>query len=216
VQFYVLTPLLLRVLLVGSRRARRLGFVVLIVVAATARFFITDWRYYTCVFGHLHEFVTGYLLADLYVVDWKEQPGESWAWDLASLTAWTALWPLVRVQHYVFPLLPFVILLAYVGALRGRLSQRFFSNRWIASTGAMCYTIYLVHSELIRHLVTLARRALPTLSLDLAFLLWSVLLTPLVYGVCVALFVVLERPCMNPAWPALVAGRLRGLLRRWN
>jgi peptidoglycan/LPS O-acetylase OafA/YrhL len=213
VQFYVLTPLFLRVLLIGDRRARRLALLAVMLVFGGLRFVITDWRYYTSVLGHLHEFCAGYLLADLYVVCWKEQPGTSRAWDLGSLVAWSALPLLVRHQQHLYPLLPFVILLAYAAALRGRLSRRIFGNRWISSTGAMCYTIYLVHAELLRHLVAAGRRFVPALPLDQAFLLWSLVLTPIAYVFCATLFVLLERPCMNPAWPALLAARVRQLGR---
>jgi peptidoglycan/LPS O-acetylase OafA/YrhL len=217
IQFYVLTPFLLRLLLLRHRRWRRALLLLLIVASALVRVRIPAWRYYTCVFGHLQEFLTGYLLADLYVVDWQEQPRQGRVWDLVSLCGWATLWPLVRLQHTVlpqliFPLLPFVILACYCGALRGPWSRRCFGNRWIAATGGMCYTIYLVHSELIHHAVSAGRRLIPALPLDYAFLLWSVLLTPLTFALCVFLFMILERPCMNPAWPALLAGRVRGWL----
>jgi peptidoglycan/LPS O-acetylase OafA/YrhL len=214
IQFYLLTPLLLRLLLLRHRRWRRVLLVLLIVASTLIRVRIPSWRYYTSVLGHLHEFFAGYLLADLYVVDWQEQPKQSYVWDLVSLAGWAMLWPLVRMQHFVMPqlvflVLPFVILACYCGALRGPWSRRFFGSRWIAATGGMCYTIYLVHSEFIHHIVSLGRHIIPALPLDHAFLLWSALLTPLTFGLCVFLFVSLERPCMNPAWPALLAGRLR-------
>jgi peptidoglycan/LPS O-acetylase OafA/YrhL len=214
IQFYILTPLLVFIFFVQNRRWRRLALVLVILAFGYSRFHITTWRYYTCVFGHLHEFLTGYLLADLYVVDWKEQPSQNRAWDLASLAGWAALWPLIRIQHRIFPLLPFVILLAYCGALRGPLSRRFFGSRWIAATGAMCYTIYLIHSELIHHLVGIGRHFVPAMSFDLAFVLWSLVLTPVIFIVSTLMFVLLERPCMNPTWPSLLAARVRSLLHR--
>ena len=217
IQFYVLTPLLVSVFLLGNRRLRRFVLVLVIVAFSFARFMIPAWRYYTCVFGHLQEFLTGYLLADFYVVDWNERPTQSHIWDLASLVGWAALWPLVRLQHsifpfLVFPLLPFVILLAYCGALRGSLSRRFFGSRWIAATGGMCYTIYLIHSEFIHHLVNAGRHLVPAMSLDLAFVVWSLVLTPPIFGISALLFMLLERPCMNPAWPSLLAARVRQAL----
>jgi peptidoglycan/LPS O-acetylase OafA/YrhL len=214
VQFYVLTPLLLRALLLRPRGARRGLLVALIVASALIRVQVPAWRYYASVLGHLHEFFAGYLLADLYVVDWRETPRQSRLWDLVSLLAWAALWPLVRLQYVVLPrvlpaVLPFVILACYAGALRGSWSRRFFGSRWIAATGGMCYTIYLVHSELLHRLVDAGRPLVPALPLDHAFLLWSVLLTPICFGVCAILFMGLERPCMNPAWPSLVLGWVR-------
>jgi peptidoglycan/LPS O-acetylase OafA/YrhL len=104
-------------------------------------------------------------------------------------------------------------LLCYCGALRGRLSRRFFASRWIATTGAMCYTIYLVHAEFIHHMVNAGRRLIPALPLDYAFLLWSAILTPLAFALCAFLFAILERPCMNPAWPSLLWARVRQALR---
>lgn len=214
IQFYVLTPLLCAVFLLKDRWIRRGLLLMVIVNFGFARFIISEWRYYTSVAGHLQEFCTGYLLADLYVVNWKEQPTESRAWDLASLVAWVALWPMVRNEHRLFPLLPFVILLAYCGALRGRWSRRFFGSPWIAATGGMCYTIYLIHSELIHHLVNAGRHFIPAMRFDRAFLFWSLILTPLTFGISVVLFVFLERPCMNPAWPSLFAARVRSAFRR--
>jgi peptidoglycan/LPS O-acetylase OafA/YrhL len=218
IQFYVLTPFLLRLLLVGNRRWRRILLFALIVAFGAIRPHIGAWRYYTCVVGHFHEFFTGYLLADLYVVDWQEQPKQRYAWDVFSLLGWAVLWLLVRLQSTVLPqlispLLPFVILLCYCGALRGPLSRRFFGSRPIAATGAMCYTIYLVHAEFIHHVVNAGRRLIPALPLDYAFLLWSAILTPLAFGLCAFLFTILERPCMNPAWPSLLAARVRGWVR---
>ena len=83
----------------------------------------------------------------------------------------------------------------------------------IAATGGMCYTIYLVHSELIHHFVNLGRRLVPAMNLDLAFVVWSLVLTPLIFAISVFFFVMLERPCMNPTWPSLLAAKVRARAR---
>ena len=214
IQFYVLTPIFSAIFLLKNRKARR-GLILMVILGfGFARFLIPAWRYYTSVAGHLQEFFTGYLLADLYIVDWKERPTESHAWDLASVVAWAALWPMVLFENKLFPLLPFVVLLAYCGALRGCWSRRVFGHPWIAATGGMCYTIYLVHSEFIHHMVNAGRHIIPALPFNKAFLFWSVVLTPLTFGISVLLFVSLERPCMNPTWPSLLVAKLRRTLRR--
>jgi peptidoglycan/LPS O-acetylase OafA/YrhL len=211
IQFYVLTPILCAVFWLRDRKLRRGMILLVILFFGLARFIIPEWRYYTSVAGHLHEFFAGYLLADVYVVDWKEQPTESRAWDLASLFGWSALWPMVRMEYRLFPLMPLVILLAYCGALRGRWSRRFFGSPWIVATGGMCYTIYLVHSELMHHAVNAGRHIIPAMQFNHAFLFWSLVLTPLTFGVGALLFVFLERPCMNPNWPSLLAARFRSI-----
>jgi len=214
IQFYILTPLLTGIFMLRNRLLRRAVLVLLIVSLGGARFLISDWRYYTCVFGHLHEFFAGYLLADLYVVDWKEQPTASRAWDLVSILCWSAMWPLIMFEHRLYPVLPLVVFLAYCGALRGSISRRVFGNPWLVVTGGMCYTIYLIHGPIIGTLMDAGRRIVPAMAFDRAFLLWSALLTLPTLLISTTLFVLLERPCMNPAWPSLLVARARSILRR--
>jgi peptidoglycan/LPS O-acetylase OafA/YrhL len=214
VQFYTLTPILTGIFLLRRPKLRRGLLLLLILSCGFVRYYISSWRYYTCVFGHLHEFFAGYLLADLYVVDWREQPRESYAWDIVSLLAWTAIWPLVLYEDRVFPVLPLVVFAAYCGALRGPLSRRLFGNPWLVVIGGMCYTIYLAHGPIIDRGFALGMRVLPAFEFNSAFLLWSVLLTVPGLVISTILFAHLERPCMNPTWPSLLAARVRGWVRR--
>jgi peptidoglycan/LPS O-acetylase OafA/YrhL len=131
-----------------------------------------------------------------------------------SLLAWCAIWPLILVEHLVFPLLPLVVLAAYCGALRGTWSRRLFGNPWLVVTGGMCYTIYLAHGPIIARFFALGVRFIPALAFDRAFYLWSALLTLPGLVISTILFAILERPCMNPAWPSLLANRVRSLLSR--
>ena len=78
----------------------------------------------------------------------------------------------------------------------------------------MCYTIYLIHSELIHHVVNAGMKFIPAMQFNHAFLFWSLALTPLTFGVSVLLFVFLEHPCMNPAWPSLLVAKVRSAFRR--
>jgi peptidoglycan/LPS O-acetylase OafA/YrhL len=214
VQFYVLTPFLAGIFLLKNRILRRSSLVALSVAMGVSRYLIMDWRYFASVFGHLHEFFAGYLLADIYVVDWKEQPTESRAWDVVAIASWIAVWPMVAYEQYFYAFLPLVVLLAYWGSIRGRWCRRVFGTPWIVVTGGMCYTIYLVHSAIIVQFGRLGMRAFPALSFGHAFLFWSVVLTPLTLVISAIFFVLLERPCMNPSWPSLLAEKVRLALRR--
>jgi hypothetical protein len=60
----------------------------------------------------------------------------------------------------------------------------------------------------------LGMRVLPAFEFNSAFLLWSVLLTVPGLVISTILFAHLERPCMNPTWPSLLAARVRGWVRR--
>jgi len=209
VQFYVLTPLLAGIFLLKNRYLRRSSLIALSVAMGVTRYLIMDWRYFASVFGHLHEFFAGYLLADIYVVDWKEQPTESRAWDVASIVAWILIWPMVAYEQYFYAVLPMMVLVAYWGSIRGTWCRRVFGNPWIVVTGGMCYTIYLVHSAIIVQFGRLGLRFLPAMPFGKAFVFWSVVLTPLALVISAVIFAVLERPCMNPAWPRLLAGKVR-------
>jgi peptidoglycan/LPS O-acetylase OafA/YrhL len=191
--------------------------VVLVTVIAAStlvRFsLLPQWRYEVCVFGHLQEFFAGYAVADLYVVDWKEKPAESGIWDFVSLVSWVALWSMVARRGVVFLALPFVVLLAYCGALRGTWSRRLFGNPWLVTIGGMCYTIYLVHRPVIGTLTNLGLRFVPAMEFNHAFVVWSIVLTPLTLAISVGLFLLIERPCMNPTWPSLLMAKVRSIGR---
>jgi peptidoglycan/LPS O-acetylase OafA/YrhL len=214
VQFYLLTPILSGIFLLKNRYLRRLSLLSLSVAMGASRYLIMDWRYFACVLGHLHEFFAGYLLADLYVVDWKERPTDSRGWDIVSIVCWIAIWPMVAWEQYFYAFLPLVVLLAYWGSIRGPWCRRIFGNPWIVVTGGMCYTIYLIHSAIIVQIGRLGMRLIPAMQYNRAFLLWSFLLTPPTLVLSAAVFMLLERPCMNPVWPSLLLAKIRSVMRR--
>ncbi|HEY5283878.1 MAG TPA: acyltransferase [Polyangia bacterium] len=210
VQFYMLTPLLACVFLLRNHWLRRLSLVALSVAMGVSRYLIMDWRYFASVLGQLHEFFAGYLLADIYVVGWNEAPGPSRAWDVIAMLGWIAIWPLVAYEQYFYAILPMVVLATYWGSMRGPLCRRVFGNSWIVVIGGMCYTIYLVHSAIILYAGWAGMRVAPMLGFTGAFVLWSILLTPVVLLLSALFFAYLERPCMNPRWPHLLLKRVRG------
>jgi len=214
IQFYVLTPILTGIFLVRNHRLRRALLVALILDFGLSHYYATQFRYFGSVIGHLQEFFAGYLLADIYVVDWRERPTESRAWDGVAILCWIAIWPLVSYQRFFYPIEPLVILLAYCGSIRGRYCRRVFGNPWLVAIGGMCYTIYLVHGPIIVHALQLGLGRIGPMPFGHALLFWSVVLTPLTLAVSGILFVVLERPCMNPAWPSQLLTWVRSKARR--
>ena len=98
-------------------------------------------------------------------------------------------------------LLPFVIVLLYLAAFRGRILPAIFSNPVITDIGGMCYSIYLFHFLIIygvKHL---------TAPLHFGGNFWayyavqSCLILPVVMLFCGAFFLLIERPCMDREWP---------------
>jgi peptidoglycan/LPS O-acetylase OafA/YrhL len=212
IQFYVLVPLLAQLFTIRSV-ARRRGTVLGLIVAALAfqAAFISPavFRLDRSVLNYLQFFLFGFLLADVYLVAWRSAPNASHAWDVVTLLGWPALpvlWTHPEVSRWLFP--PLVFLL-YCAAFRGTWSRRLFANPWITTVGGMCYTIYLLHYQIIsfvgRHSVGLRFGS----SFDAELLWQGALIVPVILGVSAVYYALIERPCMRPDWPQRLLARVR-------
>src|ERR1700733_5717798 len=97
--------------------------------------------------------------------------------------------------------LPILILLAYLATFNGPASRQIFRTPWIALTGGMCYSFYLMHMLVISIAFKFTRHFLIFSSLPLSFLIQAILLGSCIYLFCTAYFVFIERPCMDPNGP---------------
>lgn len=162
---------------------------------------------------HIEFFLAGFLLADLYLVDWKEAPLRSAKWDLVTLLASIALISLLLSGQLPFLVAP-VVLLAYCGVFRGSVSSRALSRPIVTTIGGMCYSMYLLHSRIIEITLLLMRHILDVRSYLAMVLLVSAIAVPVVMIVTVVFFSLLERPCMDPTWPGKLRKRFRWTARR--
>jgi peptidoglycan/LPS O-acetylase OafA/YrhL len=201
VQFYILAPLLALVFAIGNRALRRTVIVAGIVVFSG----ISMWGRDVFLLSHsllayLHEFLTGFLLADLFLTDWKTDPPSSYVWDLLSVVGWTAILFSDFLEGYRVLAISWMMLLVYIGAFRGVLAKRFLSIPWITTIGGMCCTVYMYHGWLI---VAFGRETwrhrTGVLWLDVLQQLALLAIPCLI--VCALLFLVVERPFMKPDWP---------------
>jgi peptidoglycan/LPS O-acetylase OafA/YrhL len=123
----------------------------------------------------------------------------SFIWDVLALSGWPLVWLLGRNTGHV--ILPFVIVVLYLSAFRGRICSAVFSNRVITDIGGMCYSIYLFH-----FLIIYAAKHL-TASLHIGESFWAYyclqacMILPCVLIFCGFFFLVVERPCMDREWP---------------
>jgi peptidoglycan/LPS O-acetylase OafA/YrhL len=214
VQFYILAPLLSLVFLLPARTRRSIllgsiGFVCLVnafLVPAESKVYILTLPY------HLHYFLTGFLLADLFIVHWNEAPTRIRRWDWIGGAAWLAMAP-VRLNPLLYQLLfPFLVFLAYVGAFRGPFLNAVFRRPWLVTIGGMCYTIYLYHAVVITALVSPLQGRLPEMGYLLSFLVAGILVLPATLFVSSLMFVTCEKPFMRRDWPRKWYGRARTLL----
>jgi peptidoglycan/LPS O-acetylase OafA/YrhL len=151
VQFYLLVPLLTLVFAIRSTPLRRSLLMGLMLAALSAQSLFAGHhpRFELSILAFLQFFLAGFLLADVFLTDWKTSPKQSLYWDLVALIGWPLLFLALQfavLTHWIFPAL---VVTLYCAAFRGRWINRILCNRWITAVGGMCYSIYLIHYEVI-------------------------------------------------------------------
>jgi peptidoglycan/LPS O-acetylase OafA/YrhL len=237
VQFYLLAPLLACVFKISSTPLRRSA----IVAGILAGCLFGHWRSSLgpeherlayvlgmTLLGQFKFFLIGFLLADLYLVDWHKSPVKQWRWDALGLAAWLAIPFMIRTEvpwldeawgdfhagwRYEY-ILPAVMLAAYVGAFRGRALNLFFRYPWITAVGGMCYTIYLYHNTVIFFTMRSAAGFDLGLGAGVNGVARAGLLIFAVVACGALMFVLFERPFMNRHWPRWVAQQARAIAAR--
>jgi peptidoglycan/LPS O-acetylase OafA/YrhL len=158
-------------------------------------------RFDLSILAFLQFFLAGFLLADVFLTNWKRSPKQSLYWDLIALAGWPLLFLALQftvLTHWIFPALVFTL---YYAAFRGRWINRFFCNRWITAVGGMCYSIYLIHYEVISAVGRFTKTMGAQLTSPAFLVLQFVLVGSAIVVICGVYFLVLEKPCMRPDWP---------------
>jgi peptidoglycan/LPS O-acetylase OafA/YrhL len=224
IQFYILVPLLSSVFMIGSTGLRRLVIVAAglpsLVLAgmldpATSVLALTIARF-------LHFFLIGFLLADIFIVTWKEHPGKSYFWDIVSVLGWPLLFVVWNRSREFFPVLgngrdtllsviffPAAALLLYIAVFRGTITNRIITNRWITAIGGMCYTIYLFHNPVLGFALSTTMKFVPTTDYSINLLIQLLLVTPVLLTLTGIYFLAVEKPCMKKEWYKDVLNRFR-------
>ena len=211
IQFYVLVPLLAQLFAIRRATIRR-GVVLALIVAALLfqLVFVTPdrFRLERSILNYLQFFLFGFLLADVFLVEWGGAPAPSREWDLVSLVGWPLLfllWTNAAASRWLFAPLAFLL---YCAAFRGALSRRLFGNPWITTIGGMCYTIYLLHYQVISFVGRHTLHWRMASGFDAEFLWQALLILPIVLGVSAVYFALIERPCMRPDWPQRLVAKI--------
>jgi peptidoglycan/LPS O-acetylase OafA/YrhL len=206
VQFYILAPLLSMVFALRHAVLRRTVLIAAMIASALLQL-ATGLSQFTLA-GELQYFLAGLLLADLYLTSMHGRQ-RTRCWDLISLIGWPAFF--LAGDRLAGLWLPLLALLLCVAALHGTVTGSVLRTPWIAITGGMCYTIYLWHAPVL----TLVGRVLGRIpfftpaNYALMFALEGAVKIVAVALVCLPLFILVERPCMDPKWPQKLAARLR-------
>ncbi len=213
VQFYVLVPLLAMIFAVKNALLRR-GIIVgtMIAFGAGRAWSGQGLMEGTTILHQLQYFLVGFLLVDLYLNAWSRPSTHRGAWDIAGLLSWAGIVVVLLFCGHDPPgflawphvVLPFLMLVAYAGAMRGRLVNAFVSNRWIFTIGGMCYTIYLWHLVLLTIGARVLSRFKGTGNFELDMVWTGVILIPVVLATSAVLFILFEKPFMKRDWPRRV------------
>lgn len=203
VQFYCLMPLLALIFVIADKRIRR-GFL-LAAMAATGLLSVmwTSHRAELSLIESLQFFLAGFLLADCY----QEFP-VSWWWDCVAIPSWIAVFAIP--QRYLFDVVPFVMLVAYLASLRSRFIIRALRYPPITIIGGACYSIYLVHLVAMDFIFRWTwRLAHHHTTSQYYYVHQALILIPVSLLIGMVFYIFIERPCMDPAWPAKLRSRLR-------
>ncbi len=215
VQFYILAPFLAslffrtkntwlrRLILTGS---------ILILLVLQQQFIWYLLPYRLTIVGNLHLFLAGFLLADVYLTDWKKGITHSRIWDLVMLVALPLPFFVWSHDFFNWLVFPFLLVLLIIGIFRGVYFNRFFTNKWITSIGGMCYTIYLIHLPVAEFVIRITRNWTAGESFTLNLLFQLAIYLPIVFGASVVVFLLLEKPCMDKMWPQKLRGNVRKIL----
>ena len=128
-----------------------------------------------------------------------------------GLVSWPALFLVPdRGDSLVLCLLLFV---CFCSALLGPVSRQVVSMRWVALIGGMCYSIYLTHMIVLWAAFKVTHYASHSSYVSVNYAIQLALLLPPILGFGFVYYILIERPCMDPAWPsklwAAVSGKRR-------
>jgi peptidoglycan/LPS O-acetylase OafA/YrhL len=216
VQFYVLVPLLTMLFAIRNSRLRRLVLIglTLATLAAQTLFVPHHPRVQLSILAYLQFFLVGFLLADIFLTEWKNSPSRSLHWDVVALAGWPMLFVALQFKlltHWMFPALLVVL---YCAAFRGRWINRVFCNRWITAVGGMCYSIYLIHYEVISAVGRFTKSVGAHLPNPVYLTLQFALVGSAIVIICGLYFIVLEKPCMQRDWPRRLRENVTALLAK--
>ncbi len=203
IQFYIAAPLFMQLYRIRGALLRRVIMTVLIVGIGFAQFPIaSSGRASLSILFYAQFFLMGLLLADIYIAD-GDRVRPSLFLDVAGLGGLLLTFGMTRTLVNTHIVMPWTMAFLFMAALRGVLLHRFFANPWIAAIGGMCYSIYLMHLQMIAIVFKVTRYAIVPGFDFLANYAIQLLVTALpVLLISLAFYLLIERPCMDPNWPS--------------
>ena len=218
IQFYILAPILAWLFFsIKNKLQRRIinvSAIFLIMIAQQYFKFYTN-PYNLTILGHLHYFLAGFMLSDVYLCDWETIKKSRW-FDLIAaialiivLTSWS--WDFEFPLRVIFVLSLFVLFYAIFKSVK---VNKFFTNGWITAIGGMCYTIYLIHLPMEEALVRLTKNIHVTDYFSVNLFIQLLIVLPVILATSSVMFLLFEKPFMDKDWPAKFSANVKGVFQR--
>lgn len=216
VQFYILAPVMALLFQIRNAAVRRSILIMLIVVASVCSIhflpFIKEWHLRKSILVYIHLFLSGFLFADFYVAqaNYFGQKANSWLIDLVGIMGVVLLYTCRSFSEPVLQLgFSLGIILMFWAAFKGKFFNAFYSNRWIAIIGGMCYTLYLLHYPITKACIYYTHTISVSNSLGISILLQALIVVPVVLLIAAIYFIFIEKPCMYKDWPQRLMAYLK-------
>ncbi|MEL6634085.1 MAG: acyltransferase [Bacteroidota bacterium] len=203
IQFYLLAPLLTWIFFREKNVIRRRTFLILSWIAMMALQQYAGWLHYPYrlfIIGHLHYFLLGFLLTDVYLSDWQGERKMHRIWDLIGIVAFGAMFATYSEtgSNVIFTC---CLGLLMASVFLGPLLNRMITNPWITAIGGMCYTIYLIHLPILELQFTFTEKFIVFNNFYSNFFIQLSIALAVILPASVIGFLALEKPCMDPKWP---------------
>lgn len=207
VQFYLLAPFIVIALGALNESAR------FAVIFMALIFFVLVEVYFFDVLASLnlsrslltkfHYFLLGIFLCFFNRKNNILESEKKYIWDLIALlcipmSQMGSLFHVVPLADKLFFL--FSLYLLFVAAFQGRITNKLARNPCVYLIGGMCYSIYLLHYPIFHISVKLFSNVFQSGNFSNDFLFQAMTSGVLTLVICVAFYVLVERPCMYPYW----------------
>lgn len=198
IQFYLLVPLLVSIFKLPAFYRR------LLLVLAIAGFVLLQHQFkpnmYT-LYNYIQYFLLGFLLVDLFLSDFKLNISRWASIPLGVLCLLYIWYAEVRMAPYVEYIFIASVFLLYTLALTENTWKKIFSVRFLTVTGGMCYSIYLLHYNIIPVIGNTTINFNIFHSYPLVYLWHALIFFPAILIPSAVFYLLIERPCMDKDWP---------------
>jgi peptidoglycan/LPS O-acetylase OafA/YrhL len=196
VQFYIIVPLISQVFAIRNTLIRRMVIVAGIVAFPLLRMWVQPSFMSLLDYGQY--FLTGFFVADIFIRPIHRLPSKVWL-DWVGVVGIVMIFVLRYYKMREF--LPLALFVVFMAALYGGGVHRVFKTRWIAIVGGMCYITYLIHFPLFFGLMKVTNNMVTGVSYSFDFVIFAIVLIPIVVGVSAVMFLLFEKPFMRNDWP---------------